>query len=274
MHELIILPRHVAEIIKRLEDEGKAAYAVGGCVRDRLLGRPPKDWDVCTSATPLEVCLIFGAEAGIGTPFGSVSVNGVEVTSFRREGPYGDHRRPDGVEFVTSLRDDLKRRDFTVNAMAYNPASGLTDLFGGLEDLRARLIRCVGEPRGRFSEDCLRILRALRFSSQLSFEIESGAAEAALLLKELILTLPPEVFFREFQGILEGENAAAVLAGYAEIFRLFIPEGDFGAAAASSPGVENRLRALLGVKAVAVLSRLHAPRSLKKALRLDNQRQI
>jgi tRNA nucleotidyltransferase (CCA-adding enzyme) len=274
MHVKIKLPANVGEIIDRLEEEGRAAYAVGGCVRDSLLGRPPKDWDICTSATPDEACRIFGVEAGIGTPFGTVSINGVEVTSFRREGPYGDRRRPDSVEFVTSLCEDLKRRDFTVNAMAYNYASGLTDPFGGLEDLKSRLIRCVGEPKARFSEDCLRILRALRFSSQLGFEIESGAAKAALLSKDLILTLPPEVFFREFLGILEGENAAAVLKGYADILRLFIPEGDFGAAADSKPGVENRLRALLVNNASAVLERLHAPRSLKKALRSVYKEQI
>jgi tRNA nucleotidyltransferase (CCA-adding enzyme) len=262
----IQLPANIENIISRLEGEGFSAFAVGGCVRDSLLGRVPKDWDVCTSARPDTVCSIFGVEPGYGSRHGTVSVSGVEVTTFRREGTYHDRRRPDSVEFVTELRDDLKRRDFTVNALAYNPSSGLTDLFGGFKDMTTKLLRCIGDPDVRFDEDCLRILRALRFSSQLGFEIESSTAEAVLRHKHLILTLPVERFFSELTGILEGINAADVLVKYSEVLCLFIPEGDFIAAASAVPGVENRLKALLGENAAVVLTRLHAPKKIKNAV--------
>ncbi len=167
---------------------------------------------------------------------------------------------------MTELEEDLRRRDFTVNALAYNPISGLTDIFGGYNDITNKLLRCVGDPDSRFQEDCLRILRVLRFSSQLGFDIEKCTAEAAQRYKKLILSLPVERFLEEFTGILEGENAPSVLINYCDILRLFIPEGNFEAAAMSAPGVENMLRALLNGKAAEVLNRLHAPKKLKKAV--------
>ena len=162
-------PDYVLSVLGALERAGYEAWAVGGCVRDALLGREPHDWDVCTAATPDEM---RGALTGFrlldtgekhGTLTAMIRGEPVEITTFRADGAYTDHRRPDGVSFVKNLREDLARRDFTVNAMACHPERGVADYFGGREDLRAGLIRCVGDADERFNEDGLRILRALRF---------------------------------------------------------------------------------------------------------------
>lgn len=186
----IVLPDKVKQIIKSLMASGYEAYAVGGCVRDSLLGREPDDWDITTSARPEQVKALFGRTVDTGIQHGTVTVllerEGFEVTTYRIDGEYEDHRRPKEVAFTSLLGEDLRRRDFTVNAMAYNEEEGLVDLFGGLADLKQRIIRCVGEPRERFGEDALRILRAVRFSAQLGFEIEERTQEA---IKELAPTL-------------------------------------------------------------------------------------
>ena len=172
----IELPGDVAAIIRILEESGYEAYAVGGCVRDSLLGREPGDWDVTTSATPEEIKETFHATVDTGIEHGTVTVifkgTGYEVTTYRIDGEYTDGRHPDKVTFSRSLEEDVKRRDFTINAMAYNPSTGLRDLFGGCDDLRAGVIRCVGEPDLRFGEDALRMLRAIRFAATLGFRIE------------------------------------------------------------------------------------------------------
>jgi tRNA nucleotidyltransferase (CCA-adding enzyme) len=265
--EIINLPDYVLNIISRLEDEGYSAFAVGGCVRDSLLGLAPHDWDVGTSALPEAVCDIFGVLPDRGTKYGTVKVRSVQVTTFRRESSYTDLRRPDSVVFVSDISEDLRRRDFTVNALAYAPSRGLVDLFGGVADLEERLIRCVGEAGLRFREDCLRILRALRFAARLGFELEDGTKSAVFENKELILSLPVERFFEELSGLLEGEFSPAVLREYGEVFKLFIPEGDFAAAAEAGGGLIGRLKVLLGDKSEEVLTRLHAPRKIKKAVR-------
>ena len=157
----LTLPLPVSDLIARLRNAGFSAYAVGGCVRDSLMGLNPHDWDLCTSARPEEMLQVFRGERVVQTGIR----HGTLITTFRTEGSYTDHRHPDSVSFVGNVSEDLARRDFTVNAMAYSPESGLIDLFGGREDLGSGLIRCVGVPRERFGEDALRILRALRFAS-------------------------------------------------------------------------------------------------------------
>ncbi|SEP54761.1 tRNA nucleotidyltransferase (CCA-adding enzyme) [Lachnospiraceae bacterium NE2001] len=179
----IEMPQDVRLIIEKLNEAGFEAYAVGGCVRDSILQRKPNDWDITTSATPYEVKDIFRRTVDTGLKHGTVTVmlknEGYEVTTFRIDGEYTDHRRPDGVTFTRELSEDLLRRDFTINAMAYNDESGVVDLYGGLGDLENGVIRCVGEPDDRFDEDALRIMRAVRFAAQLGFTIEEKTRKAA-----------------------------------------------------------------------------------------------
>jgi len=184
------LPADVQNIINVLESNGHEAYAVGGCVRDCILGKVPHDWDITTSALPEQVKALFQRTFDTGIEHGTVTVLmqgvGYEVTTYRVDGKYEDGRHPKEVTFTASLEEDLKRRDFTINAMAYNDSRGLVDLFGGKEDLDNGIIRAVGNPRERFTEDALRMLRALRFSAQLGFEIEADTYQA---IKDLAPTL-------------------------------------------------------------------------------------
>ena len=170
----ITLPENVKRIIRTLETAGFEAYAVGGCVRDALLNRVPQDWDITTSALPEEVKRLFPRTVDTGIEHGTVTVmrgqEGYEVTTYRIDGTYEDFRHPDSVTFTRNLGEDLLRRDFTINAMAYNESTGLVDLFDGMKDLQAGIIRAVGNPAERFSEDALRILRAVRFAAQLGFQ--------------------------------------------------------------------------------------------------------
>ena len=178
----IRLPENVKKIIDVLESNGYEGYAVGGCVRDSILGRRPNDWDITTSASPLQVKHLFPRTVDTGIQHGTVTVlmgkEGYEVTTYRLDGEYEDGRHPKEVLFTSSLTEDLRRRDFTINAMAYNESRGLVDVFGGREDIKNGVIRCVGEPEERFGEDALRILRAVRFSAQLGFTVEEKTAEA------------------------------------------------------------------------------------------------
>lgn len=178
----IRLPDKVKQILNKLTANGYEAYAVGGCVRDSLLGREPEDWDITTSALPLQVKQLFPRTVDTGLQHGTVTVllgrEGFEVTTYRIDGEYTDGRHPKEVTFTPSLPEDLKRRDFTINAMAYNEQDGLVDAFGGAGDLEAGIIRCVGNPMDRFREDALRILRAVRFAAQLHFAIEEHTREA------------------------------------------------------------------------------------------------
>jgi len=186
----IILPPKVKFIIDTITQAGYEAYAVGGCVRDSILGREPDDWDITTSATPMQVKELFRRTIDTGIQHGTVTVmlekEGFEVTTYRIDGKYEDSRHPKEVIFTPSLEEDLKRRDFTINAMAYNEKDGIIDLFGGMEDIKNKRICCVGEPKERFSEDALRIMRAVRFSAQLGYTIEEKTAAA---IKELAPTL-------------------------------------------------------------------------------------
>ncbi|HIX28304.1 MAG TPA: CCA tRNA nucleotidyltransferase [Candidatus Blautia stercoravium] len=184
------VPKKVQRIIRALQEHGYDAYAVGGCVRDSLLNRSPADWDITTSAKPMEVKNIFKRTVDTGLQHGTVTVlmekEGFEVTAYRIDGEYEDSRHPKEVIFTENLEEDLKRRDFTINAMAYNEETGLVDVFGGIRDLDSKIVRCVGNPQERFTEDALRILRAVRFSAQLGFTIEKDTAYWA---KELAPTL-------------------------------------------------------------------------------------
>lgn len=178
----IEIPQKAAQILQTLNEAGYEAYVVGGCVRDSILNREPGDWDITTSALPEQVKALFRRTVDTGIQHGTVTVmiekEGFEVTTYRVDGEYHDGRHPEKVTFTRSLEEDLKRRDFTINAMAYHPEHGLVDLFGGMEDIDKKIIRCVGNPVERFTEDALRMLRAVRFSAQLGFEVEENTKAA------------------------------------------------------------------------------------------------
>ncbi len=192
----IQIPEKVKDILQRLEENRFEAYVVGGCVRDSILGREPGDWDITTSAVPEQVKRIFRRTVDTGIAHGTVTVligdEEFEVTTYRVDGKYEDHRHPSEVLFTPSLEEDLKRRDFTINAMAYNPKEGLVDLFGGVEDLRKKCVRCVGDPVCRFSEDALRMLRGIRFAAQLGFQIEESTKAAIGELADTIQRVSAE----------------------------------------------------------------------------------
>lgn len=226
----IAIPSDVRRLLCRLEESGYGAYAVGGCVRDCLLGKEPQDWDICTSATPEEILSCFSDCRSLltGVQYGTVTVlweeKPYEITTFRGESGYSDSRHPDEIRFLTSLREDLSRRDFTVNAMAADKDGQVTDCFGGMEDLKCGLLRCVGQPERRFAEDALRILRALRFAAKLDFTVEEHTARAAEEGKENLLLVSPERLRKELDGLLCGEAAARVLERHGEILFALIPE--------------------------------------------------
>ena len=224
------VPAPAREALSRLEAAGFAACLVGGCVRDSFLGRVPGDWDVTTSALPEQTETVFAGERIIetGLKHGTVTVllEGLplEITTFRRESGYADHRHPDAVAFTPSLEEDLARRDFTINAMAWSPARGLADPLGGRVDLEKRIIRCVGEPRARFDEDALRILRALRFAAQLDFAIDPATAEAAFALKDTLALVSRERIAAELTKLLCGPAVRRIVREYWPILALPLPE--------------------------------------------------
>lgn len=192
----IILPEQVAFIINTLNEAGFEAYAVGGCVRDSIMGREPDDWDITTSADPQQVKKLFRRTIDTGIQHGTVTVMlqkaGYEVTTYRIDGEYEDNRHPKEVIFTKSLEEDLKRRDFTVNAMAYHPGEGLVDLFDGIGDMEKKCIRCVGQAEERFSEDALRMMRGVRFSAQFGYRIEEQTREAIRKLRENLRNVSAE----------------------------------------------------------------------------------
>lgn len=227
----INLPGQVGAIITTLEHAGYEAYAVGGCVRDSLLGRVPDDWDITTNAKPAEIKALFRRTIDTGIQHGTVTVmfgkTGYEVTTYRVDGEYEDGRHPKKVEFTGSLREDLCRRDFTINAMAYRPQDGLVDCFGGAADLQARRIRCVGDAKERFTEDALRMMRAVRFSAQLSFSIEEKTLEAVRALAGNLRKVSAERIRTEFVKLLCSPNPdRAVLFYETGLSAVFLPEFD------------------------------------------------
>lgn len=203
-------PKYVIHILNTLERSGYEARLVGGCVRDTLLHRRPNDWDVATAAAPEAVTELFERTVPTGIRHGTVTVlyggSACEVTTYRVEGAYSDHRRPDSVRFTSRLEEDLSRRDFTVNAMAMDASLAITDPFGGREDLSRRLIRCVGDARERFTEDALRMLRAVRFAAQLDFALDSAALEAIAGCAPLCSALSPERVAAELRAVLASRN--------------------------------------------------------------------
>lgn len=206
----IALPKDVKHIIDVLMENGYEAYAVGGCVRDSILGRVPGDWDITTSALPMQVKGLFRRTVDTGIQHGTVTVmlgrNGYEVTTYRIDGKYEDSRHPESVEFTPKLEEDLKRRDFTINAMAYNDEHGIVDIFDGVGDLQRKIIRCVGNAHDRFDEDALRILRAVRFSAQLGFGIEENTAGAAKELAVNLKRISSERIHTEFNKMLKSAH--------------------------------------------------------------------
>ena len=225
------LPEHVNRIIHRLQKEGYDAYAVGGCVRDTLLGREPKDWDITTSARPEIVKSLFSHTIDTGIQHGTVTVMldhvGYEVTTYRIDGEYEDSRHPKEVIFTGNLVEDLKRRDFTINAMAYNDESGLVDAFEGEQDLKKGIIRCVGNPHDRFGEDALRMLRAVRFAAQLGFSIEERTKVAVADLAPTLAKVSAERIQMELVKLLTSANPQEMREVYElGLSRVFLPEFD------------------------------------------------
>ena len=227
----LTLPEKVKTIIQTLEDGGYEAYAVGGCVRDSLLNRIPEDWDITTSATPEEVKRYFRRTIDTGIQHGTVTVmldkDGYEVTTYRIDGAYEDNRHPSDVTFTRNLTEDLRRRDFTINAMAYNDKDGLIDVFGGMTDLEQKTIKAVGEPRERFGEDALRILRALRFSAQLGYTIEKHTRNAICELAPTLEKISAERIRTELVKLLVSPHPELLLEAYTTgVTKVILPEFD------------------------------------------------
>ena len=227
----IQLPEKVNTIIQTLQEHGYEAYAVGGCVRDSLLGREPGDWDITTSASPDETKKLFARTVDTGIEHGTVTVllgkEGFEVTTFRIDGKYEDSRHPTEVIFTRNLREDLLRRDFTINAMAYNDTEGIVDIFGGMDDLKRKIIRCVGNARERFGEDALRIMRGVRFAAQLGFSLEKETKEAMTELAPTLEKISAERIQTELVKLLVSDSPELIREAYhLGITAVILPEFD------------------------------------------------
>ncbi len=226
----IQIPKNARRLIDILQSHGDEAYLVGGCVRDAIMGNKASDIDIATSS-PAQNTIDILRNAGIyvvptGLQHGTITAilesSAYEITTYRIDGIYSDSRHPDTVRFCTSITDDLSRRDFTINAIAYNEHIGIVDPFGGIADIGNKIIRCVGDPNKRFSEDALRIMRALRFSAQLCFEIESKTSTSLIEYRKLLLQIANERIGREFEKLLVSKNASCVLANYPQIFETIL----------------------------------------------------
>lgn len=225
------MPEAVNNILHTLMEQGYEAYIVGGCVRDSILGKEPKDWDITTSATPEQTKALFRRTIDTGIEHGTVTVmigsTGYEVTTYRVDGKYEDHRRPTAVHFTASLTEDLKRRDFTINAMAYNDQEGIVDKFDGMRDLKQGIIRCVGVPQERFDEDALRILRAVRFAAQLDFDIEENTRQAIREKAGFLKDISAERIQMELTRLITSDHPEKLLEAYElGITAVVLPEFD------------------------------------------------
>lgn len=226
------LDENAKKLIMLLQNNGHRAYAVGGCVRDALMGIQAKDTDITTSATPEQTEKILYdngvkfVETGIkhGTVTAVVNHIPYEITTFRVDGEYNDSRHPENVCFVSDIKEDLSRRDFTMNAIAYNETDGYIDIFGGINDINSRVIKCVGNPDKRFNEDALRILRAIRFASVLGFDIDENTKQAIFNNKELLLNIAGERIFTELKKLLLGDSAEKILLEYRDVIAVIIPQ--------------------------------------------------
>ena len=227
---MLDLPAHAARAIAQLEDAGFETWAVGGCVRDSLRGAAPHDWDLCTAARPEQMQAVFAGERVLetGAKHGTLTLltdgGPLEITTFRADGGYSDGRHPDGVRFVAHIEDDLARRDFTVGAMAWHPERGLCDPFGGLDDLQEGVLRAVGDPDARFQEDALRILRAVRFASQLGFAVEPKTAAAMRRQLARLDCVAAERVRAELTGLLCGRFAQRALLAFRDVIGYALPE--------------------------------------------------
>ena len=227
----IQLPEKVNTIIQTLQEHGYEAYAVGGCVRDSLLGREPGDWDITTSASPDETKKLFARTVDTGIEHGTVTVllgkEGFEVTTYRIDGKYEDSRHPTEVIFTRNLREDLLRRDFTINAMAYNDTEGIVDIFGGMDDLKRKIIRCVGNARERFGEDALRIMRGVRFAAQLGFSLEKETKGAMTELAPTLEKISAERIQTELVKLLVSDSPELIREAYhLGVTAVILPEFD------------------------------------------------
>lgn len=224
------LPNYVTVLLTELNQHGYEAYVVGGAVRSALLNLPVHDYDLTTSAMPEEIKKVFRGWHCLDTGIrhGTVTVlsdhHPIEITTYRRDSTYEDHRHPDHVEFTGALKEDCQRRDFTINALCYHPDQGILDFFGGRQDLAGHIIRCIGDPEKRFEEDALRILRAVRFASRLSFRIEPETSRVLLEKKDTLSYVSIERINEEFTGTLKGAGAAVCLEDYREVIEVFLPE--------------------------------------------------
>lgn len=227
----LIMPDNVRYIINKLQDAGYEAYAVGGCVRDSYLGYTPHDWDITTNALPMQVKELFRRTIDVGIKHGTVKImmgkEGYEVTTYRIDGEYEDSRHPKEVVFTKSLSEDLKRRDFTINAMAYSEKTGIIDLFDGIGDIKRGIIRAVGEPKERFTEDALRMLRALRFSARLGYEIDDETKEAIRDLAPTLEKISAERIREELEKLLMTDNPDRLVMAYElGVTKVIFPEWD------------------------------------------------
>ena len=226
----INIPEEVQYIIDNLEKNGFEAYAVGGCVRDILLGKTPQDWDICTSALPEQTMKCFEGRHIIetGLKHGTVTLmlnhKPFEITTYRIDGIYSDNRRPDKVEFVSDVKEDLSRRDFTINAMAYNPKTGIADFFDGVKDLNNGVIKCVGNAGRRFQEDALRIMRALRFAAVLNFKIDAETSKAMFDNRKLLKNIASERIAVELNKLIVGNNVRVLISAHLPVISEVIPE--------------------------------------------------
>ena len=226
----IHIPDYIQVLIDLLNQNGYCAYVVGGAIRNALLELPIHDYDLTTDATPEKMLQVFSNYRVFqtGIQHGTITVlsnkQPVEITTFRSENIYEDHRHPSGVSFSKSIEEDCKRRDFTINALCYNNSEGLIDFFGGIDDLQHKIIRCIGNPHERIDEDALRILRALRFAGRLSFTIEENTATAIHKQKDLLHYISEERIHNEWIGILETNSLTSILVEYSDVIQVFIPE--------------------------------------------------
>ena len=272
----IKIPAPAEEILTKLNENGYEAYVVGGCVRDMILGREPGDWDIPTSALPEQVKQVFRRTVDTGIQHGTVTVmmgdEGYEVTTYRIDGEYADGRHPDSVTFTPSLTEDLKRRDFTVNAMAYNGNTGLVDEFGGMEDLDRGIIRCVGEPMDRFSEDALRILRAIRFSAQLGFAIEGRTYEAIRAIAPNMVHVSKERIQAELTKLLLSPHPGHISMVYETGISPYVSETFHKVPLLGMPSVPAQVPPVRHMRWAAFLRKCMPDEAVKilKDLKLDN----
>ena len=227
---MLFVPEKAQVIFQLLHIKGFECFLVGGCVRDMIMGIEPHDIDITTNATPDEIKAVFADfhTLDIGIKHGTVTVMNdgepIEITTYRKESTYSDGRHPDAVSFSKNINDDLSRRDFTSNAIAYSPSAGIVDPFGGIADIENKILRCVGNPTERFKEDSLRILRGLRFASVLGFSIDKATEEAMYSCRELINIVSPERIFTEISKLICGKNAGEIISRYSDILAVALPE--------------------------------------------------